>query len=52
MVMAIAHMISIGKRLNDFKILIGNDFSSETNTGATRFESFAECTHFLGTHLF
>ena len=44
-------MLSVGDRLKDFKILIGNNFTPG-DTGAAEIESWSECAHFPGKQLF
>ena len=45
------YVLSVGERLNDFEILIGNDFTPGS-TGAAEIGSWSECAHFPGNQLF
>ena len=46
-----ACLIPVGERLTDFKILIGNEFSSRA-TGAGDIGSWPECAYVSGKYLF
>ena len=41
-------MVSTGERLHDFSILVGNEFTSGTCTGAAKIGSWPECAHISG----
>ena len=45
------HVISIGDRLHDFKILVGESFTSG-QTGATEIASWSQCAYFSGRFMF
>ena len=44
-------MTSVGERLRDFKVLIGNEFTSVNCTGGAKIGSWSECAHFSGKQL-
>ena len=44
-------MLSVGERLHDFKILIGDEFTPG-NTTATEIESWSECANVSGENVF